>query len=339
MGDVMVRGSSIAVLALLSGPVVWPGCSESSAEPDAVADTEPYGGSDPEPDAERDARVDARADTESGARPDAESDGPAPCQDDTRLMIWWGVMAFEIEINGVIMHVDPFFRIHRRADYILCSNQFTDHSSPSTKERILDVSPGLKIILEPGNCRASPRLAPLTRPFSRGEVYEDEFFWIKAFYGFEYTEHDLAFLIRDKQTGLWFFHGGDANNPAYEAIREAFAEAAPRRVDYYLCTLGKISIDRIQQIVLDFQPRYLVPAHYPYMITDITDEATVVQFPEEGVPYLRPSYSIEYFVNTMKTFIAEKGIGTRLLLPRPGEEIALTDPPAPLPAPGKRPKP
>ncbi len=46
-------------------------------------------------------------------------------------MIWWGVMSFEINVQDKIMHLDPFFRIHRRADYIFCSNQFTDHSSIS----------------------------------------------------------------------------------------------------------------------------------------------------------------------------------------------------------------
>ncbi|RKX96108.1 MAG: hypothetical protein DRP84_02125 [Spirochaetes bacterium] len=238
-------------------------------------------------------------------------------------IIWWGVMSFEINVEDVIMHVDPFFRIHRRGDYILCSNQYPDHSSVSTKERILSISPNLKIILEPDNCKSSETLRPYTKNFVNGDVFEDDNFYVKAFYGFVSTPKDLIFLIYSKKADIWILHGGDATDCTYDSFREAFAEIKPKRIDYYLCTLGKISIDYIKELVKEFEPKVLIPAHYPYYIIDITDDSSRVQFPEEGVPYLRPEYSVEEFMSILNKWIAQEEIDTTITQVRPGEELYL----------------
>ena len=70
----------------------------------------------------------------------------------------------------------------------------------------------------------------------------------------------------------------------------------------------------------EFEPEYLIPAHYPYYIVDITDEETIAQFPQENVPYLRPAYGIDYFINEMQEWIDRNSLSTKILKLRPGEE-------------------
>lgn len=241
----------------------------------------------------------------------------------TKKMIWWGVMSFELNIGDKIIHFDPFFRIHRRGDYIFCSNQFSDHSSISTKERILSISPNFKKIYEPANCRVSKTLAPYTIVMNKGDIFENEDYWVKAFYGYEATEKDIFFLIYSKKADIWFLHGGDANDPAIDHFKAAFREVLPRKIDYYLCTLGKLSVEHIKELIIEFEPHFVIPAHYPFYIIDITDEETKVQFPDENVPYLRPHYSVENFMSEINKTIKDNKLNTEIIQLHPGEELEL----------------
>ncbi|MBU1864106.1 MAG: hypothetical protein KKH94_10620 [Candidatus Omnitrophica bacterium] len=239
---------------------------------------------------------------------------------EVQTITWWGVMSFEININNIILHIDPCFLIHRRGDYVLCSHRFTDHSGIGTKGRILTVSPNLKIIIEPENCPTTDKLMPYTKHFSKGDIFEDEYFWIKGFCGFQESEDGITYLVYDKQMGLWFFHGGDAaTHRAYEDTQAAFREVAPEKIDYYFCPLGKISIENIKQIVLEFKPRYLIPGHYPYYVMDFSESGTTVDLFESS-PYARPEYSSDYFIKTMERWIKKNRLDTKVLVLKPGAE-------------------
>ncbi len=58
-------------------------------------------------------------------------------------------------------------------------------------------------------------------------------------------------------------------------------------------------MERIIELVREFQPRLLIPGHYPFEIIDITDEETTAEYPGREVPYLRPEYSVETFAERL----------------------------------------
>jgi len=191
---------------------------EDSGRDEIELDTEADPDPDREPDPDPDLVIDLDRDLESA--PDSET-GP----EGRGSVIWWGVMGFEVALGELTVHFDPFFRFHRAADYVLCTNRFTDHCSRSTLDRIMDVSGegGVRSVLTPENAVVSDRVRDVQRAMSPGDSFRRDGLYVRAFRGFETTESDLIYFLRHEDTGLTVVHGGTRTSPATRICARRFS--------------------------------------------------------------------------------------------------------------------
>ena len=155
---------------------------------------------------------------------------PAPVKQ--RTMTWWGLSAFEINIDGKVLLLDPVFGLFRRADYVLCSGMGKDHDSFWTRKRIAEVSPDVKLAAEPVNVKPAFGGPPKERTLLPNETYEDDSYLIKAVRGEAEGGGETAYLVKDKKYGLVFFYSGQAAAKNAPYIQKALADAG--RLDYYI---------------------------------------------------------------------------------------------------------
>lgn len=238
-------------------------------------------------------------------------------------IVWWGVMSFEVRFKDKIIQLDPFFRFYRPANYVLCTNQFSDHCNQDAIDRIQTVSGDrLQRVFTPKNVLLKTKAQPLQKEMSAKETYQLDSLYVHALYGFEALPEDLAFYF--EIDGLRFFHMGDANNPSFTDL-EQFFKARKEGIDFFLATLGKMDIPLIQKLVKIAKPKYLIPGHYPHLIYDIEEGAPLKEFPDERAPYLRPNYTVAHFVERMQEYIKSNNLPTRIVVFNPGMPIHFDD--------------